>query len=69
LLRVLVGKVIWNSFFLEISQSSAIEVLSMLYVLEDLSYMEISKLQQIREKTEEVKGLTLGLIAYLRRRK
>jgi four helix bundle protein len=46
--------------FLDISQSSAIEVLSMLYVLQDLNYMESSKLNQIRGKTEEVKGPPLA---------
>ena len=52
--------------FLDISQSSALEVQSMLYVLTDLEYFTIDKVQDIRLKAEETKNLTLALIKYLR---
>ena len=52
--------------FLDISQSSALEVQSMLYVLTDLEYFTIDKVQEIRLKADETKNLTLALIKYLR---
>ena len=52
--------------FLDFSQSSALEIQSMLYVLEDLSYLPLEKVQVIRSKSEETKNLTLALIRYLR---
>lgn len=53
--------------FLDISQSSTLEVQSMLYVFEDIAYLTIDKIQSIRLKAEETKNLTLGLIKYLRK--
>ena len=52
--------------FLDFSQSSALEIQSMLYVMEDLSYLPLEKVQVIRSKSEETKNLTLALIKYLR---
>jgi four helix bundle protein len=52
--------------FLDFSQSSAIEVQSMLYVLEDMNYLGQEKIDSIRQKAESTKALTLGLINYLR---
>lgn len=53
--------------FLDISQSSVLEVQSMLYVLEDLAYLTSDKIQVLRLKSEETKNLTLGFIKYLRK--
>jgi four helix bundle protein len=52
--------------FLDISQSSALEVQSMLYVLTDLEYLTTDRIEDIRLKAEETKNLTLALIKYLR---
>lgn len=52
--------------FLDISQSSAMEVKSITYALEDLSYLPEPIIIEIRQKAEETKSLTLGLIRYLR---
>jgi four helix bundle protein len=50
------------------SQSSAIEVKSMSYVLEDASLLGEEEAKELRKKAEETKAMTLGLIRYLRRR-
>lgn len=50
--------------FLDIAQSSGIEVQSMLYVLEDINYLIPDKINSLRLKADEVKNLTLGFIAY-----
>jgi four helix bundle protein len=55
--------------FLDIAQSSALEVKSMTYTLMDLAYLEEEKITTIRLKAEETKSLTLGLIRYLRTKK
>ncbi len=52
--------------FLDISQSSCMEVKSITYVLEDLNYLPSSTVLAIREKADEVKGLTRGLIRHLK---
>lgn len=52
--------------FLDISQSSAQEVKSITYALEDCGYLAIEKIMEIRTKAVEVKSLDLGLIKYLR---
>jgi four helix bundle protein len=54
--------------FLGISKSSTLEVQSMLYVLDDISYLTPEKINSIRAKAEETKNLTLGLINYLTKR-
>ena len=52
--------------FLDISQSSAIEVKSITYVIEDLGYISSEDLLLLRTKVEDTKNLTRGLIKYLR---
>ena len=52
--------------FYEIAQSSACEVKSITYALEDSGYLPVEKIKVIRDKSEETKALTLGLIKYLR---
>jgi len=52
--------------FLDISQSSAMEVKSITYALEDCPCLSMETIMAIREKAEEVKGLGLGFIRYLR---
>lgn len=51
--------------FYDISQSSSLEVLSMLYALVDVNYLSEEKAAKIREVAEETKNLTLGLIRYV----
>lgn len=51
--------------FYDISQSSSLEVLSMLYALVDVKYLPEEKAAGIREIAEETKNLTLGLIRYV----
>ncbi len=55
--------------FLEIAQSSAMEVKSITYVLIDLNYLPDDKIIEISKKAEETKSITLGLIRYLRNKK
>lgn len=55
--------------FLEIAQSSAMEVKSITYVLIDLNYLPEEKIIEISKKAEETKSITLGLIRYLRNKK
>ena len=52
--------------FLEIAQSSTMEVKSITYVLMDLDYLQEDRINQISMKAEETKSITLGLIRYLR---
>jgi four helix bundle protein len=52
--------------FLDISHASCIEVKSMTYVFEDLKYLSTENIQAIRAKVDETKGLTRGLMKYLR---
>ncbi len=51
--------------FLNISQSSALEVQSMLYVLGDIDYLDKETIKVLRLNLEKTKALTLGLIRYL----
>ncbi len=51
--------------FLDISQSSAAEVKSMVYLCEDLNYAEKHQLDELHTKTDKTRNLTLGLIRYL----
>jgi four helix bundle protein len=52
--------------FLDIAQSSANEVKSITYVLEDINHIPIQKINEIRAKAEETKNITLAFIRYLR---
>jgi len=51
--------------FLDISASSAGEVKSMLYVLEDLEYISAEELEKLHFSVDETKKLTLALLKYL----
>jgi four helix bundle protein len=52
--------------FYDISQSSVLEVTSMLYVLSDLEYLTEDKIVEMRAKADETRNLTLAFIKYLR---
>ncbi|HMQ01125.1 MAG TPA: four helix bundle protein [Cyclobacteriaceae bacterium] len=54
--------------FLDIAQSSSIEVKSMTYALEDMKYLNEEKVKEIRDKAEETKNSILAFIKYLRNR-
>lgn len=54
--------------FLDIAQSSSIEVKSMTYTLEDLGYLNSDTIIAIREKAEETKNSILAFIRYLKKR-
>ena len=47
--------------FLDISHASCLEVKSITYVLEDISYISMESIQQIHAKTDRTRGLTRGL--------
>jgi len=52
--------------FLDFSQSSALEVKSITYALEDVDYLPIEDILEIRKKADDTKNITLALIRYLR---
>lgn len=54
--------------FYDVSQSSALEVKSMLYLLLDLEYLTEEQIKEIRLKTDETRNLTLAFIKYQRTR-
>jgi four helix bundle protein len=54
--------------YLEISQSSATEVLSITYVLEDLKLTSIQNILEVRTKADEARILSLAMIRYLKTR-
>ena len=54
--------------FLDMAQSSCIEVKSMTYALEDMKYLDDEKVNEIRSKAEETKNSILAFIRYLRKR-
>jgi four helix bundle protein len=51
--------------FLDIAQSSAMEVKSITYVLEDLNYLPSDQTNAIRTKSDHTMKLIRGLIRYL----
>jgi len=55
--------------FLEMSQSSVQEVKSLTFVIEDQSYLPGNVVNDMRDAAEKTKGLTLGLIRYLRNKR
>jgi four helix bundle protein len=55
--------------FLDFAQSSAQEVKSITYLLEDLNYLAPDSIMKIRQDAEACKSQILALIAYLRKRK
>ena len=52
--------------FLDYSEGSAAEVKSMLYVLEDIDYIDIDILEQYHTQVDKTRKLILGLLRYLR---
>jgi four helix bundle protein len=50
--------------FYNISQSSALEVKSMSYVLSDLQYLTDQQIEEIRSKADEARNRTLAYIKY-----
>ena len=54
--------------YLDVAQSSALEVKSILYVLLDLNYLMEEKFKELHHLIDEMRMLTLALIKYLRSR-
>ena len=54
--------------FLDFAQSSASEVRSLLYIIEDLAYLSPEEAQRLRLMSLEVKKKILGLIKHLNTR-
>ncbi len=54
--------------FYDIAKSSAYEVKSILYVLEDVGYLSEEQLTKIRQITDSTLQLTIGWIRYLSQR-
>lgn len=52
--------------FLDFSNASAAEVKSMLYILQDVKYLEADVVQDYHSKVDTSRKLILGLIRYLR---
>ena len=55
--------------YLDISQSSALEVKSMLYVLLDVNYLTEDKVTVLRKLADDSHYLTLALIRYIQGKK
>jgi four helix bundle protein len=53
--------------YLDIAQSSALEVKSILYVLHDMNYLMPDKIGELHLLADDTRALTLGLIKYLRK--
>jgi len=51
--------------FLDIAQSSAAEVKSMLYVFEDLKYLDQEVIKELQQRVDKARNFTLALIRYL----
>jgi four helix bundle protein len=54
--------------YLDIAQSSALEVKSILYVLLDMNYLLEEKINELHLMVDNTRKLTLALIRYLRSR-
>jgi four helix bundle protein len=52
--------------FLGIAASSASEVKSIIYVLEDIKYIDSEFAIELQEKIDKVRSLTLGLLRYVK---
>jgi four helix bundle protein len=52
--------------YLDIAQSSALEIKSILYVLLDMNYLVEEKIDELHRLVDDIRNLTLGLIRYLR---
>lgn len=55
--------------FLDIAQSSAAEVKSMLYVFEDIKYLNEDVIKELHQKVDKARNFTLALIRYLDNKK
>ncbi len=55
--------------YLDTASNSAAEVKSILYVLLDLNYLDGHKIQELQNKTDEIKAMTLALIRYMLKRR
>ena len=55
--------------FLDIAQSSAAEVKSMLYVFEDLKYLNEDVIKELHQKVDKARNFTLAFIRYLDNKK
>ena len=53
--------------FLDYSSGSAAEVKSMLYVMEDIQYMDAETLKKLHDQIDTTRKLILGLLRYLRK--
>lgn len=53
--------------FLDIAQSSAAEVKSMLYIIEDIGYMNSKELHHLHILVDRARALCLGMIKYVSR--
>ena len=51
--------------FYDMAQSSAAEVKSMSYAIEDIQLLEPHEIKELREIAEKTRNLTLGFIKYL----
>lgn len=51
--------------FLNISQSSASELKSLLYIISDLEYVDKQKIDNLQNNCEKTKALTLSLLKYV----
>jgi four helix bundle protein len=54
--------------FLDFSQSSSAEVKSMLYVIEDLEYLDKEAVNKLHKNVDDLRNQTLGLIRYINKR-
>ena len=54
--------------YLDIAQSSALEVKSILYVLSDMNYVMEQKCSELHQLADDMRNLTLAFIRYLRTR-
>lgn len=54
--------------FLDIAQSSAAEVKSLLYVVGDLQYASPERVKALQNLCDKTQGLTLGLLRHVKRR-
>jgi len=55
--------------FLNIAQSSAGEVKSMIYLLDDLEYFEKTEVEKLHQKVDKARNMTLGMIKYITKQK
>ncbi len=54
--------------YLDVAQSSALEIKSILYVLLDMNYIIEDKFNELQRLSDDVRNLTLAFLKYLRSR-